>query len=146
MWSAVTQQSAILSRWQLGPLLNVANVALAANNVENSRMIAGVLGAGVTFGVILPYSRQHEYEADRLGADFMVGADYKGGRGGAFLGYNDSEVPASDLWSSCRHIHRIKTASWRCSLMFPGWVTRNLRMQIPRDRMAYTARPSDLSG
>ena len=57
--------------------LALANVALEAGDVENSAMIAGILGAGVTFGLILPYSRKHEYEADRLGADFMVGADYR---------------------------------------------------------------------
>ena len=57
--------------------LALANVALEAGDVENRGLIAGILGAGVTFGVILPYSRQHEYEADRLGADFMVGADYR---------------------------------------------------------------------
>jgi predicted Zn-dependent protease len=59
--------------------LALANVALEAGEVENRRLIAGVLGAGVTFGVILPYSRKHEYEADRLGADFMVGANYRAG-------------------------------------------------------------------
>ncbi len=57
--------------------LALANVALEAGDVDNRGMIAGILGAGVTFGVILPYSRQHEYEADRLGADFMVGANYR---------------------------------------------------------------------
>ncbi|MEM1106410.1 MAG: M48 family metallopeptidase [Pseudomonadota bacterium] len=57
--------------------LAIANVALEVGDVENSGLIAGILGAGVTFGVILPYSRQHEYEADRLGADFMVGARYQ---------------------------------------------------------------------
>ncbi|MEM1146369.1 MAG: M48 family metallopeptidase [Pseudomonadota bacterium] len=57
--------------------LALAGVALEAGDVENSALIAGILGAGVTFGVILPYSRQHEYEADRLGTDFMVGADYR---------------------------------------------------------------------
>ncbi len=55
----------------------LANVALAASDVRYASTIAGVLGAGVTFGVILPYSRKHEYEADRLGADFMVGANYR---------------------------------------------------------------------
>ena len=55
----------------------LANVALAAGDVENRGLIAGILGAGVTFGLILPYSRKHEYEADRLGADLMVGADYR---------------------------------------------------------------------
>jgi len=57
--------------------LTLANVALAASDVENAGLIAGILGAGVTFGVILPYSRKHEYEADRLGTDIMVGANYR---------------------------------------------------------------------
>lgn len=57
--------------------LAIAAVALEANDVENAAAIAGILGAGVTFGIILPYSRQHEYEADRLGTDFMVGANYR---------------------------------------------------------------------
>ncbi|MEL7480149.1 MAG: M48 family metallopeptidase [Pseudomonadota bacterium] len=60
-----------------GAVTNVANVALAGSNIENSAMIAGILGAGVTFGFILPYSRKHEYEADRLGTDFMAGANYR---------------------------------------------------------------------
>ena len=55
----------------------VAGVALEASDVENPALIAGILGAGVTFGLILPYSRMHEYEADRLGADLMVGANYR---------------------------------------------------------------------
>ena len=60
-----------------GTVVNVANVALDAGDSESGAMIAGILGAGVTFGLILPYSRQHEYEADRLGTDFMVGANYR---------------------------------------------------------------------
>ncbi|MEO1233549.1 MAG: M48 family metallopeptidase [Myxococcota bacterium] len=60
-----------------GTVVNVANVALDATDVEHSATIAAILGAGVTFGFVLPYSRQHEYEADRLGTDFMVGANYR---------------------------------------------------------------------
>lgn len=60
-----------------GTVANVANVALEAGDIKNRDMIAGILGAGVTFGLILPYSRQHEYEADRLGTDFMSGASYR---------------------------------------------------------------------
>ncbi|MEM6708872.1 MAG: M48 family metallopeptidase, partial [Pseudomonadota bacterium] len=55
----------------------LATVALEVADVENRALIAGILGAGVTFGLVLPYSRKHEYEADRLGADLMVGADYR---------------------------------------------------------------------
>ncbi len=56
--------------------LAVANVALAQSDTPHANEIAAVLGAGVTFGVILPYSRQHEYEADELGVDFMIGGNY----------------------------------------------------------------------
>ena len=30
------------------------------------------LGAGTTVGILLPFSRQHEYEADRLGVTYMA--------------------------------------------------------------------------
>jgi predicted Zn-dependent protease len=57
--------------------MQMLSSALGAHtDIQNSEQIAAALGAGVTFGVILPYSRQHEFEADRLGVDFMVGANY----------------------------------------------------------------------
>jgi predicted Zn-dependent protease len=33
--------------------------------------MAALGGAAVQFGVILPFSRQHELEADKLGVDYM---------------------------------------------------------------------------
>ena len=56
----------------------LANVALARSDSPYAGEIAAVLGAGVTFGIVLPYSRQHEHEADRLGIDFMLGGGYAG--------------------------------------------------------------------
>jgi predicted Zn-dependent protease len=56
--------------------LALASVALASADVENRGTIAAVLGAGVTFGIILPYARKHELEADRLGVDYMARAGY----------------------------------------------------------------------
>ena len=58
-------------------LTMVSAVALAADGKRNNDWIAGALGAGLTFGVILPYSRKHEYEADRLGVDFMHQSGYR---------------------------------------------------------------------
>lgn len=55
----------------------LAAVALDQGGVDNAGMWAGVLGAGLTFGVLLPYSRRHEYEADRLGADYMTRSSYR---------------------------------------------------------------------
>lgn len=45
--------------------------AILANGdyAEHASEIAGVLGMGATYGVILPYSRNHELEADRVGVD-----------------------------------------------------------------------------
>ena len=39
-------------------------------------LVFAALGAGVTYGVLLPYSRTHEYEADQLGLQYMAQAGY----------------------------------------------------------------------
>lgn len=57
--------------------LTVANIAIAQADTGYTNEISAILGAGVTFGVILPYSRQHEYEADRLGVTYMNAANYR---------------------------------------------------------------------
>lgn len=56
--------------------MQIATIALQSQGVEIDRNTAAILGAGVTYGVILPYSRQHEFEADELGIDFMVASGY----------------------------------------------------------------------
>lgn len=63
--------------------------AIAVNESETLKKYGneiGVLGgAALQFGVLLPYSRRHELEADRLGVDYMHRS-----------GYNVSEAPR--LW------------------------------------------------
>ena len=41
--------------------------------------IAAIGGLGIQFGVLLPYSRRHEREADELGVDYMHAAGYRAG-------------------------------------------------------------------
>jgi predicted Zn-dependent protease len=41
-----------------------------------ARLLLGALGMGGTIGVILPYSRVHEFEADRIGQIYMARAGY----------------------------------------------------------------------
>jgi len=56
--------------------MQAAQVALQAGDVGGAGTIAAVLGAGVQFGVLLPYSRTHELEADRLGVTYMHKAGF----------------------------------------------------------------------
>ncbi|MGE0225857.1 MAG: M48 family metallopeptidase [Acetobacteraceae bacterium] len=56
--------------------LQVINVALGLSNVRYANEIAAVLGAGAEFGLLLPYSRGQELQADRLGLFTMAAAGF----------------------------------------------------------------------
>ncbi len=43
---------------------------------QNTRLINGALGMGLTLGVLLPFSRKHESQSDLLGAKYMHKAGY----------------------------------------------------------------------
>ncbi len=53
-----------------------AAIAVGADDNPDNDWIAGALGLGATFGVLLPYSRRHETEADRIGVRYMHAAGY----------------------------------------------------------------------
>ena len=61
-------------------LVGVAGQALSAylgSESEKTQMLFGLaFGVGTQLGVLLPYSRKHEYEADRLGLIIMAMAGY----------------------------------------------------------------------
>lgn len=59
---------------QLG--LRAVSAAMQQGDIQYANQIAGLLGLGVQFGVLLPYSRSHEIEADRLGVGTMARAGY----------------------------------------------------------------------
>lgn len=62
------------------------DVALAQKNQQTRALVQQAYGMGVTVGGILPFSRLHESEADKLGMVFM-----------AMAGYDPSK--SSELWS-----------------------------------------------
>ncbi len=67
-------------RMSHGLLVQTGGIALSAaltNNSETTRQLwMTAFGVGSSVGVILPYSRLHESEADRLGLVFMAMAGY----------------------------------------------------------------------
>jgi len=83
---------------QIGIAVVVA--ALRAGDVNYANEIAGLLGAGVELGIIRPYSRRQELEADRLGVEYLARAGYPAEEAVAFwthmmvLGRSRPQPPA----------------------------------------------------
>ena len=56
--------------------LSAAQLLIKTDSDDTNKLILGALGAGAQLGVLLPYSRTHEHEADDVGLTYMWKAGY----------------------------------------------------------------------
>tara|TARA_R110000737_G_scaffold47607_4_gene67630 strand:- start:2254 stop:3048 length:795 start_codon:yes stop_codon:yes gene_type:complete len=52
--------------------LSIVSVVLESQNIESRNMVMAGLGLGVQYGVLMPYGRSHESEADIVGQNLMA--------------------------------------------------------------------------
>ena len=95
---------------------------LQSQGVDYNADMAAALGAGIQYGVILPYSREHEFEADRLGIDYMVGAGY-------------AARDAMDVWLAMSTLHQDRVLEFTST--HPSDDARIAAMRAHIDAMGY---------
>ena len=66
----------ILKEKTTNTLLTGASFSLGDMDMQSRRQIMGLIGAGARIGLILPFSRDHESEADSVGLRYMARAGY----------------------------------------------------------------------
>jgi predicted Zn-dependent protease len=107
--------------------IGLATAVAAAYDPRYQTVTAAALGLGAEYGVLLPYSRSHESEADHLGLLFMAKA-----------GYPPAEAIA--LWERMEAAGGSRPLEWLSSHPNPGTRREQLRAWLPEAQRYYENR------
>ncbi len=95
---------------------------------NQTKAVIGALGLGATVGVILPYSRTHELEADRIGQLYMAKA-----------GYDPQE--SIQLWERMGKINKPPIPVWLSTHPADDVRIKNLKELAPEAKKIYEQSP-----
>lgn len=114
-------------------LANIGMVALAiaGSRNQNTQLAVAALGLGVQYGVIMPYSRAHEVEADLLGLDIMAKA-----------GFDPRE--AAKLWEAMKGDRKQSIPEWMST--HPSDDTRINSLRDREDEALYQMKAAHAAG
>ncbi len=103
--------------------LSIATAVLGGTQDENNAIILAGLGLGAQYGIILPFSRSHESEADLIGLNLMAKA-----------GFNPEE--SVSLW---KNMSQAGTSAPEFLSTHPSSDTRikQLKERIPKAKVVY---------
>jgi predicted Zn-dependent protease len=101
-----------------------ASLSFTEMDWQQRRMVLGALGAGAQFGILLPFSRNHESEADELGLVYMARA-----------GFNPEEAIA--FWERMSEAESAQPPEFASTHPSHGTRIANLRRLLPRAQEAY---------
>jgi predicted Zn-dependent protease len=104
-------------------------VAIADKPQETQQLFAAAYGLGTQVGVMLPFSRKHESEADEMGLYFM-----------AMAGYNPKEAPA--FWERMNAAGGTRPPDFLSTHPAPATRVANLNKWMPKAEKYYTSTQS----
>lgn len=93
---------------------------------NKTRVLLGAVGLGATLGIVLPYSRIHEFEADKIGQLYMARA-----------GYDPAEAPR--LWERMSKIRKPPIPVWLSTHPANEERVRKMLESLPDAQKMYSA-------
>ena len=105
-----------------------AQLSFSDMDWDKRRMVMAALGAGAQYGVLLPFSRSHETEADEMGLLYMARAGYPPAESIAF-------------WQRMQEAGGKKPPEWMSTHPADETRIQNLRALLPRAEAEYTKAP-----